>query len=222
VLAPGAAAVPGFELMRDGDAVGAVEFGVASPVDPGAHTISARATGREPWSTTIELPAQATTVSVTVPVLSAQPAPPSARAAASAVAPSTAVTEVARPRVDTAPAHPGLAPPQVLGLSLAAAGVLSLGAGAVLGLTAKSTYDSSNREGHCSATNECDEFGKGRRSAASGLATGSTIAISAGGAALAGGALLYLFTARRETKSTVSLVPVLGVRDAGLSLRRVW
>jgi hypothetical protein len=215
---PDAASVPGFELTRDGEIVDHVELGVASPLDPGAHTLSARAPGRVLWSTTIELPAHAATIAVEVPILAEAIAPPLVTVVA---APPIASTSQAEAPVLTRP-QPGLAAPRVLGLSLAAAGVLSIGAGAFLGLTAKSTYDTSNQDGHCLPTNECDATGKSRRSQAGGLALGSSIAFGGGAALLAGGALLYLLTGRRDSENVVSVTPAVDTRAAGVTFHRVW
>lgn len=51
----GEGAPPGTEVLKDGVALGAVSLGVALPVDPGAHTIVARAHGRLDGQKTITL-----------------------------------------------------------------------------------------------------------------------------------------------------------------------
>ena len=53
VLASGSP--PGTEVTRDGVVLGAVSLGVALPVDPGSHTVVARAPGRADGSKTVAL-----------------------------------------------------------------------------------------------------------------------------------------------------------------------
>jgi len=53
-LAPGAE-VPGLEVSLDGAVVGAAALGAASPVDPGTHTLAARAPGFAPWSAEVRV-----------------------------------------------------------------------------------------------------------------------------------------------------------------------
>jgi serine/threonine-protein kinase len=217
IVVPPEAEIEGLELKRDGVVVDPVELGIASPVDPGAHRLSATAAGREPWRTTIELPAQATTITVRVPPLAALEAP----AAVSEVAPAATVAgDVVAPGGLAAAPSPG-ANSRIAGVSLAGVGVLSLGVGAFLGLTASATYDDSNRDGRCLPTNECNAAGKDLRSRAGGLATASTVAFGVGGAALAVGAVLF-FTAPRGAKAAMSVLPLLGPRIAGLEIGRRW
>ncbi|HET9959649.1 MAG TPA: hypothetical protein VFQ61_34390, partial [Polyangiaceae bacterium] len=52
---PEASRISGLEVSRDGVALGAAMWGVAVPVDPGAHTLTAKASGREPWTQTVSV-----------------------------------------------------------------------------------------------------------------------------------------------------------------------
>jgi hypothetical protein len=45
----------GLQVLRDGAPVDAAILGTAVPVDPGKHLIEARAPGKKPWSTTVEI-----------------------------------------------------------------------------------------------------------------------------------------------------------------------
>jgi serine/threonine-protein kinase len=209
ISVPPEANVAGIEVRRDGLVVAAAELGTPTPLDPGIHTLSASANAREPWSITVDLPAKGDVVTVNVPVLVpvAVAAPLGARAAPS---PSPLVAA-------SAPSSTA----RIFGLSLAGLGVVALGTGAFLGLRAGAVYDSSNEDGHCARTNECDAIGKERRADAGALATGSTVAFTAGIAALAGGAILY-FTAPRQRKTALTVVPVTAGRDVGLILQRAW
>jgi len=69
IVVPPDSAIAGLQIRRDGTLVADAVRGVAVPVDPGSHVISATAPGRRPWSTTIGLSAGKTTVSVVIPSL---------------------------------------------------------------------------------------------------------------------------------------------------------
>src|SRR5262249_7541698 len=77
VAAPRAAA--GLGAPRDGALLAAAAWGAPAPVDPGKHVIEARAAGKKPWSTTVEVSAGGALVRVEVPALedlAVAPAPP--------------------------------------------------------------------------------------------------------------------------------------------------
>jgi hypothetical protein len=187
IVVPEAAALQGLEVRRDGVVLGALEWGAAIPVDPGVHAIAVGAPGRKAWSTTVELPAKPDTLQVTIPAL--EPAPlPSQESSASGSAAATSPRE--------APAPSSASPPnrwRTIGLVTGGVGLVVIGVGTVLSFVAKSAYDDSNA-GHCHPDNACDPTGLQDRSHGFALATGATVAMIAGAAAVVGGAVLY-FTA---------------------------
>ena len=76
------AALPGLQVTRDGTSVGAAAWGASLPCDPGQHTISVTAPGKERWTTTVTLGAVSDVQTVSVPALreaasvgSSQPTP---------------------------------------------------------------------------------------------------------------------------------------------------
>ena len=60
----------GFTLSRDELVVGEAQWGEALPVDPGTHVLTAKATGRKPWTARVDVPAKPHEVVVEVPELS--------------------------------------------------------------------------------------------------------------------------------------------------------
>jgi hypothetical protein len=70
IVAPEASEVAGLEIRRDGALVPPAALGVAVPIDPGPHVITAKAPGRQTWSTQIAFVPGKTTVTVIVPNLS--------------------------------------------------------------------------------------------------------------------------------------------------------
>jgi len=79
---------PGLVVERDDVTLPPSSWGMAVPIDPGAHAIKATAPGKKPWSTTVSVP-DATAVSLSVPPLEALPEP---------AAPTVAVAPSSRPR----------------------------------------------------------------------------------------------------------------------------
>jgi hypothetical protein len=167
--------LPGLELKLDGTPIGPGTFGTAFPVDGGKHELSVAATGKKPWKTSVSVKNENDAVGVTIPPLEdvPEPAQPSARAS--------------EPR-STERATSG-SPMRAVGLIVAGAGVLTLGAGSYLALTAKADYDA--------AENRCPETGcspsdwdAGERAREKGDA--ATIVFGVGGALVVTGGVLWL------------------------------
>jgi hypothetical protein len=66
----------GLSVTRDGVAIARAEWGAPIPVDTGAHTISAKATGFKEWTSTIDVAHDGVESTVVVPALEPLPAPP--------------------------------------------------------------------------------------------------------------------------------------------------
>jgi hypothetical protein len=188
------------EVRRDGVALQSAELGSAIPVDPGDHLIEASAPGRQPWSTTIHVGADAAKVSVEIPVLesasAAAPPPP--------VAPVT-TTSMASPPVSDRPASDGSAQ-RVTGLVLGGAGVVGIGLGTFFGLRAFDKWADA-KDACADYPYDCGETGAERRSSASSAGTASTVAFIAGGALLATGIVLYATAPSKSTRAALILGP---------------
>jgi hypothetical protein len=94
-------------------------------------------------------------------------------------------------------------------------GVASVVTGAILGLSAKSTYDDSSE--HCK-DNHCNSTGVELRESASGKATASTVAFSIGAAAMAVGITLWTLSPSEPSKNAHRPMPLVRVRTQGLGL----
>ncbi|WP_437596347.1 hypothetical protein WMF28_27550 [Sorangium sp. So ce590] len=186
---PAAGAAPGLEIRRDGVLILPAQWGQALPVDPGTHTVEARAPGRRRWSTARAVPPDGARVVIHVPPLEQEP-PPRALSAA-----------LPGPRRQAPPVlgsagrgdggDTGGRAQRMIALATGGAGLVGLGLGAVFGAEAIARRDASNR-GHCDARNRCDAAGVALREDAQSAGTASTIAFSAGTAALlAAGLLLW-------------------------------
>jgi hypothetical protein len=210
VVPPEQASLPLFKVMRDGAEVGQALWGAAVPVDPGPHQISATAAKKKEWSTKVSIAAGAPQSSVSVPELLDAPieivaAPP----------PSRAIDDASPPE-----SGKGGDKQRLVGIGVAALGVVGIAVGSVFGLEAIARKSESND--HCHDGNHCDQTGVDSRSAASTDATISTVTFGLGIAALAGGAVLY-FTAPHARKSGAGLIhkltPSVGRGGGGLTFR---
>jgi hypothetical protein len=86
VNVPPTSKVPGLELVRGNDVIDAGAWNHPLPLDGGAYTITARAPGYEPWSTSAQLGAEHDAKAVDVPLLKRAPVPVSAAPPARPVA----------------------------------------------------------------------------------------------------------------------------------------
>jgi serine/threonine-protein kinase len=220
IVVPAAADRPDLTVTRDGEPVGRPAWGTPIPVDPGAHAVQASAPGRKTWQGQTRVDGAGAKASIEVPALepdaAAAPAP-----GATTSAPASGST--AAPAQPAPPETPSTSSPgstqRAIGLILGGVGIVGVGIGAVFGFVAKSDNDGVG--GNCNQ-GVCNQQGLSSLDSAHSAATVSTIAFAAGGAALAGGALLY-FLAPRATSGTGLLVaPSAGPHTASLELRARW
>lgn len=185
----------GLVIYRDKKPIDAGLIGSAIPVDPGKHTIDAQAPGREPWSSTVDVPDQPGTVMITVPPL----------AAARAVTPGGP---------GRSPETTGMSGMKIGALVIGSAGAASLIVGGIFGgLAAGKTSES---DSFCiqGTPDRCDEQGLALRREADTLANVANVTLIAGGVLLAGGVVLYLTspTVVPPSSSGSSSAPVRSVR----------
>jgi hypothetical protein len=118
--------IPGLELRVDDGLLSAAAIGTPLPVDPGSHTIEAKAPGFQPWRTAIEVPPDAQQLTVTVPPLVAAGA--AAPRSAEPTAPSPTHSSVShREPADNSDSH-------VLLWTTAGVAVAGIVAGSVFGV----------------------------------------------------------------------------------------
>ena len=186
--------VPGLVVTRDGAEVGRGQWGEAVPLDPGAHTLAARAPGKKPWERTVRILADGRTTDVVVPPLDDAPVADAAAGAAPASTNPSAPPPAASSYSDTSPAASTATPPgngaRIAGATLVIVGLAGVGVGAGFGIVSKGKHD--DAQAHCDGANRCDAVGLGLQDAAFKDGTISTIAFAAGGAALLTGAILWL------------------------------
>jgi len=196
--------VAGLEVERDGAPIGVAELGVAVPVNPGVHVISVGAAGKKRWSTSVSVVDKPGTVSVAIPVLENAPEP--APGAVAVPVPSSAT--LPPPEVPRSERTWGTR--QTVSVAAAGAGLVAIGVGSYFGIQAKSTYDDAQTKRDVA-----------ERSSAFTQATASTVLFCVGGAAIVGGALLYL-TSPKAASGAVAVVPIASPQTAGMVVSGAW
>jgi hypothetical protein len=175
-------------ITRDGDVVSAAELAVPIPVDPGKHVIEVRAPGKAPWSLTVEIGEGSTTKAVEIPALmdaTGTPPPPPGGTGPAPASKNDGSTQ------------------RVVALVTGGVGVVGIGLGTFFGVKASSTW--SDAKGECKAyPYDCGAKGVSLQSDAHTQATISTVAFIVGGAALAGGVVLW-FTSGPPKQGAASL-----------------
>jgi hypothetical protein len=202
--------VEGLEITRDGFAVASAEWGLAVPIDPGTHAYTAKAPGYEPWSGKLD-----------VTVDPASEAPPQAAIAIPALKKLPPAPVVKGPGAVVEP--PFWTTQRTLAVAAGAVGVVGLGVGGVFGLSAKTSYNDSLA--FCPKNkNLCTQPGVDARDDARSKGNIASVAVIAGGALVATGAVLW-FTAPSEknrTKGSLGISPTVGSAMTGLHVQGAW
>lgn len=181
--------VPDLEIKRDGVVLGKPLWGGPIPTDPGSHRITASAPEKKTWEGSVSVPRDGGTATITIPALADAPRPPPPQAEVPAGPPP----DPTRGRTQ-----------RVIGIALVGLGVAGAAVGSYFGLQVSSKKDESDR--HCSG-NDCNPTGYELRKDALTAATISDVSFIAAGAALVGGAVLYL-TAPKAVKASVGAAPL--------------
>jgi hypothetical protein len=198
------AGAPGLEIVRDGSVLGRAAWGTASPLEPGAHTVVARAPGKK--SVRVEVTAmRGRTVDVVIPALDdAASRAENPHAAENPGSGSTSANDA-----QTSAGRPL----RITGVALGGAGLAAIGVGAYFGLRAVSL--SRDAEAGC-ASDGCAPDALRTNDQAKSAARVANFTVMGGAAALGGGVLLYLLAPKTTTRT--ALVPYGGVGSAGASL----
>lgn len=193
---PATSRVPGLVVERDGAPIPEGTWGSATPVDPGKHRVSAKAPGYVPWSTELSAAEAGKTESLTIPALVAEAAPPPPVAAPPVATPPPAAPPPAATQPPDATEESSGA--RTAGLVLGGLGVVGLAVGSVVGLSAKSKWESADCPGTVCKTADDQASAEDAKS----LADGATVAFVAGGVLLAAGAVIYLSAPSSEAPAS--------------------
>ncbi len=228
VVDPAAARLSGLEVRRDGTALGQAGWGTAAPVDPGSHTVEAKAPGKKPWSATVTIGPSRDVQTVSVPALEDE-APPSPSPAEAAPSMGGSTSEAGSTQETTPAPQPESSAGsgrRTIGLVVGAAGIVAAGVGTYFGLQAMSQASDVNNL--CPVANQCtsaDALPKNHDARQSALA--SDILFGGAIAAVGVGAVLY-FTAPSGASSppastaALRVVPSEWMRGATVVLDTTW
>lgn len=219
LVVPERALIPGLTITRDHEAVPEAAWGVAVPVDPGEHTIRARAAGFVAWRTTTTV-GERGKLTVTIPRLEPVDDPSAPSSSSTPGATSSAAPQ--GPAAGT-PSPDSVEPPgqtqRTLGLIGMGAGLVGIGIGSYYGLDMLSKQaDYEDRLGPKGQCLDASCLSANEEARSSG--TLASVGWIAGGALAVAGAVLW-FTAP-SSDTPVSLAPVAGPRTAAVTLRGAW
>ncbi len=190
---PYAAQVEGLEVKLDETSLAPAAWGVAAPVDPGAHVVRATVPGRPPWTAVVSVTAGERT-SVSVPPLAETPAPPAGVGGLAVVPPLPATSSEAVREPRSSRANPvfwgALAVTTATALTGIVTGVMALDA------------DATAEEGCIADRNFCRT--QEGREAAEALPTLAWISTGAFVVAALGGITALSVPARKESRVSIS------------------
>lgn len=222
---PAADQIAGLVLARDGSEVPDALWNQRIPVDPGSYTITARAPGRQGWSTQIEIkPRDAgggEETRVPVPALATAAEEPVPGAASPEPSDPAETGPIGGPARDDAPG--GMGTGRKVAIGSGALGVAGIAAGVVFALRSQSKNDEAFDDGHCDQNNLCSPRGIQLVDDAKSAATLSYVSYGIGVAAVATGALLWFLGAPDEdepgTAGTEARIrPAFGPGIAGIEM----
>jgi hypothetical protein len=211
---------PGLQIKRDGVVVDSAEWGTGIPVDAGPHSVEATAPGRKPWSVTVDVAQDGIAATVSIPALDELP-PDASPSTASGPAPEApaASPSIAAPAMDAvAPKDGGTQ--RVVGIVVAAAGLVTAGAGGILALGAKSKYNDSLK--NCEGPGNpdlCTGTGVSQRDDARSEGNVATVLVGVGAAVFVAGGITWLTAPHGSRPSAAfQVLPTLG----GVVARGAW
>jgi len=221
---------PNLEIRRNGEVVSQAMIGSPMPLDPGEHTVLAKADGFEDWSKTVSVLAGTSNLTVVVPQLKRRPVKLQGTTSPQPAPSPTAA--VLQPRlastVDSVPPDAG-ATKRMLGYFVGSAGLVGIGIGAIFGLAERSRLSDRDNANACSATTiGCTFEQKGRieqlSSQAKTDATMANVGLFGGGMALVGGIILVAtgWSTAAHPTTIVELQPWVGNKFAGIGAGGVW
>ncbi len=205
--------IPGLVVERGGTGINSAVLGASVPVDAGTHQIRVTAPGHEAWDGSVDVKdgAEARLQIPALTKLPEQPAAAPAPVAPAAPAPVTNPPPSAPPDADAGTGDGQ----RTAGIVLGGVGVAGVIVGSIFGITA--INKNSDAEELCPRGDVCDDpEGVTLTDDAKSAALVSNIAFGVGGAALIGGAVLYL-TAPTET-TALRAVPRIGKDSAFIQL----
>jgi len=197
----------GLVIRRDGDVIDPASWSTPLPIDPGSYTVAAEAPGYTAWRQVVTVAPTAKRQVITVPTLERVPVAPAPEAGA-VWPPPHAPTAHRAPILE----HRTWSSARVVAAVAAVAGAGALGTGVYFGVHSSTLQDRSDQR--CPMTDCADPEGLRLNDQAKTSASRANILYIAGGATLAGAAVLWLVGAPGETV----IAPTAGERQYGVAM----
>jgi hypothetical protein len=207
------ARMAGLIITWNDTAVPEAQWGIAFPVDPGEHVVSASAPGRRKWTTRVDVTPQSPGAAVAIPALPIEPTATAPANEASTHPPGTAEQVGA--------GSAGASPQRAIGIVVGAAGLVALGAAGVFELRAQSL--AKDRDEAAAAGDA--ETTAGKHDSAKNAEVVAAILGGVGIAALGTGVVLFVTAPSHSAMGAlapmrrVAIAPMLGGGAFGIALR---
>jgi len=192
--------VADLHVERDSIVVGNTLLNSPVPTDPGSHTITASAPGRQTWTGTAVVKPDGSATVITIPDLDkAVTASPAAPASAT-VATTTQPADSAEPTAPADTSKGGSVAKRWPALAAGAVGVAGIAVGSVFGL--KSMSKKKEASEHCDGADCRDQTGVTLKNDALAAGNISTIGFVVGGVGLATGVVLWFVLPSGSSQAT--------------------
>ena len=201
----------GLQVWLDGQLLAANELNVPVPVDPGKHTIEAKAPERVDWKTTFEIAATEAGATRTLPIELLAPIEPVHVDLPPPSPPPPPPEPPPPPVVEQPPPTPPL---KYAAVASASAGLVAVAVGTIFAFRARSNWHDAKE--HCNGDGKCrTQEAVDLVNDAGSKATKATISLVAGVALIGGGAAMW-FLAPSPGKPEPAVTPDVSVGRGGV------
>jgi serine/threonine-protein kinase len=209
------AGLPGLEVLRDGEPVPPAAWGTPVPVDPGEHTVEAKADGRSSFRRMLVFGPEADKKTLRVELSAAVVVAQAERRVTAN--PRPVATAAGSPRSDTRQSSP--TPVQTVGFAVGLTGLTALAGGVVFGVRALNLDADAREVGRCDETAGCDPAGLRLNEQSKDAARLANILYVTGGVLVAGGVALYVLGAPKSPSVSLHVTPTFAGLAPGLRVR---
>jgi hypothetical protein len=210
-------------VERDSIVVGDTLLNSPVPTDPGSHTITASAPGRQSWTGTAIVKADGSMTLITIPDLEKDVSPSPAAPVSSTVAATTQPGDSAQPTTPADTPKDGSLSQRWPALAAGAVGVAGIAVGSVFGLKSMSKKKEAGE--HCDGADCRDTEGVTLRKDAIAAGNISTIGFVVGGVGLATGMVLWFVLPSGSSQTTEGRQAGrtrVGLTPSAVTLEHVW
>tara|TARA_R110002096_G_scaffold44526_13_gene120498 strand:- start:78574 stop:79590 length:1017 start_codon:yes stop_codon:yes gene_type:complete len=205
---------PGMKIYRDGATLSLGVLGTPIAIDPGEHTLEARADGFETWTHSFSVGAKSNS-SIEIPALVKNPEVP--KPALSMRPNATSVDNDAT--VSAQAVRPSKSSTKMVGMIVAGSGGALVGSAVVLAILGDQKWNGAFDDGDCNVdTNGCNAAGQKATDSARTLSKVSLVVGTVGLVAAATGTYLWIRGRSQEDQRGVSIAPTASASGVGLAI----